>query len=138
MFQGDFMKRFFFILGLVLYSFFLKACIYSDFIFLANSDVYISKPNLALDLSLLSELTILFSFFLCKKNLSKKSVLLVILSIVAVDIFMFFFYLIMSFGNYGLFVALNVLFWQLSTCLFCVLLILCLYVHLFLFTSRRD
>jgi len=133
------MKRFFIILGLVPYSFFLKACIYSDFMFLAYNDVYTSRPNLALDLSILSELTILFSFFLCKKNLSKKSVLLVILSIVAVDIFMFFFYLIMSFWNYGLFVALNVLFWQLSTCFLCVLLILCLYVYLFFLTiSTRN
>lgn len=131
-FQGDSVINFIYFLMFSISCILMKIIMYMNFMCMEKNFICKSIWSLIDVLFALSLISVVCSLFLVSRRNQEKRSLRVALSVVAVDVFAFFFYLLKSLLDYGFFIAIQVFFWQLVPFVLCISLILLLYSFFFL------
>ena len=126
-FQGDFVINFIYFLMFSISCIVAKIIMYMNFMCMEENFICKSNWSLIDVLFVLSLISVACSLFLVSPRSQEKRSLRVALSVVAVDVFACFFYLLKSLLDYGFFIAIQVFFWQLVPFVLCISLILLLY-----------
>ena len=137
-FQGDSVKNFFYLFVCSISCIVMKVIMYMNFMCIGENFICESFLSLIDILFMLSLISVACSLFLVSQHCQEKQSLYVALSIVAVDVFTLFFYLLKSLLDYGLFIAIQVFFWQLVPFVLCIVCILLLYSVFFVTKVSRD